>query len=49
MGAGGGGGGAGLGVYGIVLVRSTTFERVLIAFSRIGSTWCKIPNLLSKS
>jgi len=28
---------------------STTFDRVLIAFSNIGSTWCRIPNLLSKS
>lgn len=29
--------------------KSTTFDRVLMAFSNIGSTWWRIPNLLSKS
>ena len=54
-GGGGGGGGASItGIYGsdifpIGLERSTTLFKVLIAFSRMGSTWWRIPSLLSKS
>jgi len=54
-GGGGGGGGAGassnLGseIAPIGLERSTTLFKVLMAFSRMGSTWWRIPSLLSKS
>jgi len=41
--------GLGAGVAGRAEFRSTTFDKVPIAFSRIGSTSCKIFNLLSKS
>lgn len=39
----------GAGVDGSYEFKSTTLDKVPIAFSRIGSTWCKIFNLLSKS
>jgi len=53
-GGGGGGGASTTGIYGsdifpIGLERSTTLFKVLIAFSRMGSTWWRIPSLLSKS
>jgi hypothetical protein len=43
------GAGFGAATAGIGDPRSTTFDKVLIAFSSIGSTWCNIPNLCSKS
>ena len=51
-GGGGGGGAAGTAAAasaGTAYPISTTFDKVPMAFSRIGSTWCNIPNLLSKS
>jgi hypothetical protein len=52
--AAGAGGGVGFGITafgsaGIGAERSTTFERVLMALSRIGSTWWRMPSLRSKS
>lgn len=47
-GSGFGAGGA-AGAVGMVAVMSTTLFKVMIAFSRMGSTWCKIFNRLSKS
>jgi hypothetical protein len=48
-GAATGAGGGAINAAGRELFISTTFDNVFIAFSRIGSTWCKIPNLCSKS
>ena len=45
----GAGAGTAAGNAGTGELRSTTLVRVLMAFSRTGSTWCSIPNLCSKS
>lgn len=47
-GAGSGFGGGG-GASGTAALMSTTLFSVIIAFSRIGSTWCRIFKRLSKS